>query len=252
MRDRAVARGAMHMVGLQGRGSPAWRQVKALIEGGYIGKPISATLISHIPSGGTRPAYFAWSVDAAKGANTLTIAFGHAVDALCYVLGEFTTVSGTVATQLTTATVTETGEQLAVTAPDNIILAGEMASGALASVHVSNVPGHGSSFRFEAHGTEGTITGTFDGRAQHAGLALFGARKNGKALEPLRIDDAYRWAPPDMPPGEPYNVGQMLRNAGRAIQSGTPATPDFSLAVTRHRLLDALQRASDTGVRQRF
>lgn len=252
IRDRAQAARVMHMVGLQGRGSPAWNQVKALIESGYIGKPVSATLISHNPTGGTRPAYFAWSVDAAKGANTLTIAFGHAVDALCYVLGEFITVAGAVATQITTATVAETGEQLAVTAPDNITVAGQMASGALASVHVSHVPAHGSIFRFEAHGTEGTIIGMSDVRAQHAGLTLHGARKDGKSLEPLPIGDTYRWVPQDMLPGEPYNVGQMLRNAARAIRAGSPAAPDFALAVTRHRLLDAIQRASDTGVRQRL
>ena len=54
-----------------------------------------------------------------------------------------------------------------------------------------------------------------------------------------------------MPQGAPFNVAQMYRRLGQAIQEDTEAEPDFNSAVTRHRLLDSIQQASDRGVRQK-
>jgi predicted dehydrogenase len=34
------------------------------------------------------------------------------------------------------------------------------------------------------------------------------------------------------------------------IREGKSASPDFDVAVKRHQLLDAIQKASDTGIRQ--
>jgi hypothetical protein len=34
------------------------------------------------------------------------------------------------------------------------------------------------------------------------------------------------------------------------IREGKSVSPDFDVAVKRHQLLDALRRASDTGIRQ--
>jgi predicted dehydrogenase len=44
----------------------------------------------------------------------------------------------------------------------------------------------------------------------------------------------------------------MWHRFAEAIRAGTPVEPDFDTAVTRHRLLDAVQRASDTGQKQRL
>jgi hypothetical protein len=34
------------------------------------------------------------------------------------------------------------------------------------------------------------------------------------------------------------------------IREGNSASPDFDVALKRHRLLDVIQKASDTGIRQ--
>jgi hypothetical protein len=36
------------------------------------------------------------------------------------------------------------------------------------------------------------------------------------------------------------------------IREGKPISPDFDVAVKGHQLLDAIQKASDTGIRQIF
>lgn len=50
-----------------------------------------------------------------------------------------------------------------------------------------------------------------------------------------------------MPKGEPYNVGQMYAEFGRAIRSGESCRPDFDDAVGLHRLIDTVRASSDQG-----
>lgn len=57
-----------------------------------------------------------------------------------------------------------------------------------------------------------------------------------------------------MPEGTPhdsrYNVAQLYARLAESICEGGSAHPGFAAAVTRHRLLDAIVRASETGQKQ--
>src|SRR6185503_3734585 len=78
------------MVGLQRRASPAYLYLRELVKDGYVGQVLSVNM-SLMNSGVlTRTADRTWQRDVTLGANTLTITFGHAVDALCMVVGELT------------------------------------------------------------------------------------------------------------------------------------------------------------------
>ncbi len=247
MRDLAEAKNVRHMVGLQARGAPAIDYVKQLVDDGYVGRVVSSSMVSSQPGAGTKPPYFAWSVDADLGANTLTIPGGHSIDALCYVLGEFREVSGKVTTQITKAVNTETGEEMHVTSPDQMLVSGALESGASASVHISNVPAHVPGFQWEVHGTEASLVLSADGAVQYAPLSLRGGRRGDKGLEEMPVPAQHRWAPDAVPDGAPLNVGQLFSRLARAIRDGSPVDPDFEAAVTRHRLLDAVKAASETG-----
>jgi predicted dehydrogenase len=72
----------------------------------------------------------------------------------------------------------------------------------------------------------------------------------GKPLADLQIPESYRWVPLAVPAGLPFNVAQLYRRMAEGIREGKSASPDFDLAVKRHQLLDAIQKASDTGIRQ--
>ena len=50
---------------------------------------------------------------------------------------------------------------------------------------------------------------------------------------------------------EPYDVGQMWANFAKAIRENKRIEPDFDSAVRRHRMLDAIQRASQSGQKQK-
>lgn len=249
MRDAAQAAGVMHFVGLQSRSAPVINQMRDLVADGYVGTPVSTTLRSAGAGAGVRTAQSAWMVDAAAGANTLTISAGHVIDGLRYVLGDFRELSAIVATQLKQATVAGSNEVLAVTAPDNILVDGILQSGAVASIHVESVPIIGTGYSFEVHGTEGSLVARSDAGSNTGELELRGARRGARALEAIPLDEQYRWAP-EVPMGAPMNVGQQYRRMAEAITARSVFEPNFDTAVELHRLLDAMERASNTGQRQ--
>src|SRR5207237_6234891 len=98
-----------------------------------------------------------WQGDGRNGANTLTVAGGHAIDALCFVLGEFEEVSARLATRMAEWRNTDTGETMKVDSPDWISVAGRLEGGAEASFLVTTVPSNPSGNRFEIYGREGTL-----------------------------------------------------------------------------------------------
>ena len=48
----------------------------------------------------------------------------------------------------------------------------------------------------------------------------------------------------------PFNVARLFTRIAEGIREGKSVSPDFDVAVKRHRLLDVIQKASDTGIRQ--
>jgi predicted dehydrogenase len=57
--------------------------------------------------------------------------------------------------------------------------------------------------------------------------------------------------PPAVPAGLSFNVAQLYMRMAEGIRE-KPVSPDFDVAVKRHQLLDAIQNASDTGMRENF
>jgi hypothetical protein len=94
------------------------------------------------------------------------------------------------------------------------------------------------------------LTATSRASMQRQELRLQGARGEGAALADLPVPGKYRWVPEGVPPGSPYNVAQLYVKLAEGIRDGKPASPGFDAAVTRHRLLDAIVRASDMGLKQ--
>jgi len=73
-----------------------------------------------------------------------------------------------------------------------------------------------------------------------------------KELKELPVPDRLKWVPEAVrKEGRAYDVGQMWVNFSKAIRTGKGVEPDFDHAVRRHRMLDAIVRASETGQRQK-
>jgi predicted dehydrogenase len=246
MVELASARGVRTMVGLQARGAPSVMHAHQLIADGWLGRVVSATM-SQFGSGllQTRAPDGVWRADRANVAHTLSIAAGHALDAFCWCVGAFQEVSANVDT-LAPEWLLEGGGTIPVSAPDYVALTGKLAGGAAASVTVASTPWHGSGFRMEVYGTEGTLVASASGQAQATGWRLQGARHDDKELHDLDVPAELRWIPPEVPAGTPVNVAQMLRRFAEGIHSRTEAQPTFAVALANHRLLDAIERSSAT------
>jgi predicted dehydrogenase len=79
-----------------------------------------------------------------------------------------------------------------------------------------------------------------------------GGRKDDKALQEIPVPDALKWVPEEVRNAGPgYDVGQMWVKFAEAIRTDKRIDPDFDFAVRRHRMLDAIVRASETGQRQK-
>src|SRR5207253_5807298 len=97
-----------------------------------------------------------------NGANLLTIAVGHSLDTLSYVLGEIAELSAVSALRRPLIKIEETGEEVTKTAADQIAVIGTLTSGATASVHVREAVAGGTGFLWEINGTDGTLRITAD------------------------------------------------------------------------------------------
>src|SRR5713226_6723353 len=251
MRDAADHRGIRHAVGLQGQMSPAINYVRDLVADGYVGRVLTATMITCAPNWGASIDR-AYQADRANGANLLTITGGHTIDALCHCLGEFRELAAFVVSQRDHIPCQETGEPVAKTSPDQVVVNGIVGDGAVVSFQVRGGMARGTDFLFEIHGMEGDLALTATSRTsmQRQELNLKGARGEGTSLVDLPVPGKYRWVPEGVPPGSPYNVAQLYVKLAEHIRDGKPASPGFDAAITRHRLLDAIVRASDMRLKQ--
>jgi hypothetical protein len=72
---------------------------------------------------------------------------------------------------------------------------------------------------------------------------LYVAQGNAPLAE-MKAPDTYTLVPESTPPGPPRNVAQAYMRAAAAFGAGAGFEVDFDLAVTRHKLLDTIERSS--------
>jgi predicted dehydrogenase len=247
----AKQRGVLAVAGLQARFAPSVAYARDLIERGYVGEVLSTTLIgSGMGWGPTVESYNAYVNDKTNGATMLSIALGHAADALCHCLGEVRELSATMTMRRTTFEIADTGESKPMTADDQVCVTGLLDGGAAFSIHYRGGHSRGTNLLWEINGTEGDLQLTSaGGQAQIFEIDIRGGRGAQSSLEALPVPEQYRWSPPQGP-GPSTNVAQSYVRFARDYREGTHLCPTFDDAVTRHRMLNAIETAATTGQRQ--
>jgi predicted dehydrogenase len=241
------------MVGLQRRASPAYLYMRELIQQGYVGQVLAVNLMLMNSGVLTRPSDRTWQRDVTLGANTLTITFAHVFDAMCMVVGELAEVSAIVSTQVPQWFEIDTKKYVDVTSPDNVVVQGRLENGAIVNAYCGVQPYHGSGHRLEIYGRDGTLAMIGGGEGgEERRRKVMGGHKDDKALQELPVPERFTWVPEAVRNGgAAYDVGQMWVRFAEAIRTGSNIEPDFDDAVRRHRSLDAIVRASQTGQRQK-
>jgi predicted dehydrogenase len=245
----AKAKGVQTATGLQSRVSPSLLYVKELIEQGYVGEVLSCHADCMRDGPLERPSTRNWQRDVTLGANPLTIANGHVIDALRFVVGDFARVSCMVTNQAKQWLETDTKKMVEVTSPDNIMVSGKLARGAVASVHVAAVPWAGGGYRMVIYGREGTLVVTGNVSSQRGEALRVQGAKRSHELKDMPVPDRFVWVPQDFPHGDPFNMGQLYSLFAEAIRTGKKQErlPTFDTAVELHRFLDTIRRSSEKG-----
>ena len=247
----AKKKGVLAVVGLQARSAPSVAYVRDLIKQGYVGEVLSTSLIgSGYGWGPTVEPFNAYLNDKKNGATILSIPLGHTVDALCHCLGEVRELSATMTMRRKSFTIVGTGERKPMATEDQVCVSGLLEGGAALSVHYRGGLSPGTNLLWEINGTEGDLQLTAAvGHAQMFEMTVRGGKGAQTALEVLTVPEQYRWAPPQGP-GLSTNVAQAYVRFARDYREGTHFCPTFDDAVTRHRMLDAIEKAAATGQRQ--
>ncbi|SEL02556.1 Gfo/Idh/MocA family protein [Parapedobacter koreensis] len=235
-------------IGLQSRSVPAVRFIKDYIAQGNIGEVLSTSMIgSGIIYGEFTEKANDYTVNPENGAGMINVTFGNAVDALAFVLGEFTELSATTATRRKTTTIVESGEAVPLKIADQVAVTGILVGGVVASVHFRGGHLPGTNFLWEINGTKGDIQITADGGS----LAVFeltvkASKGENSAMEILEIPTVYNLVPDRELGRIPTNVGQNYQ----LIQQ--EKAPTFDDALIRHRMIEAIEESARTGTRQSY
>jgi predicted dehydrogenase len=247
----ALAKGknALAVVGLQARSAPSVSYVRDLVKAGYVGDVLSTSLIgSGMGWGPTVPASNAYTTDKRNGATMLSIPVGHTLDAICHVLGEVSELTATMTQRRKFSTVAGTKQELPMTAEDQVAVNGLLEGGAAFSLHYRGGVSRGTNLLWEINGTQGDLQLTAaGGHAQIFDMTVRGGKGTEAGLETLPLPDKYRWAPQQ---GPATNVAQAYSRLAGDYRDGTRLCPTFDDAVTRHRVLEAIEQSAAAGRRQ--
>jgi predicted dehydrogenase len=252
MATLAARQGVRTIVGLQARQAPAIEFVRDLLRDGYVGEVLSTTMIGVSVPGDIVIQPNVYMLDGNNGANLLTVAVGHSLDALNHVLGEFADLSAVSATRRPLITAEQTREQIVKSAPDQIAVIGTLTSGVTASIHIREAVAGGTGFLWEINGSDGTLRITADAALPEIfPLTVAGARDGGEPAE-LAIPTAltHKWpALASLEGAPPFNVGRAYAAFAADIENGTHTVPDFADAVRRHEVIAAIERSAASGER---
>ncbi|WFE53170.1 Gfo/Idh/MocA family oxidoreductase [Micromonospora sp. WMMD1155] len=251
--ELALGAGVRTVVGLQGRYAPEVQYARDLIRDGYVGEVLGTTLVgSGMVWGGVANRSQAYWFDNTNGASPLTSATLHALDPVHFVLGEFDKVAANLVVARKETTIAEDGTRIPVTVADQVALIGTLTSGAAVSVFYRGGASRGENLRWEINGSDGDLVLTSDwGNMQVAQLTLAGGRGADATATTIEVPASYSdGIPADLAGTPAASVARLYAQLARDLADDAHTVPDFAHALNPHRLIDAAERSSATGIAQ--
>ena len=198
--------------------------------------------------------------DPKSGASIVSIATIHALDPLCYLLGEFKSLNGTTATAFPELRFVQTdgskGEPVKSNIADFVAVSGVLESGVTASF-VMTLTTEATPTRNEwiISGEKGALK--FESEAPFMAIGphkLYQSRlhkQDGKGSEdqsPYAVKDGVRWEEVEFEQGAFGGIGEVYA----AFADGNKDLVDFDEAVKRHKMVEAILRSAKNGTRESY
>jgi predicted dehydrogenase len=200
--------------------------------------------------GGTTLAAHLYMLPVEAGANLLTIPFGHAVDALCYVFSsELRSISAVLSNRYPELDLIDEkyqplGEKKSKTSHDFVSMSAELINGG-GNVDVTYAPGlsrSGRDFYWEIIGSEGTLV--LEGPKMGGHVQMYQptvkialGQEELKEVEVEKAEDTS------------FNVGRAW-DAWAGEGKGSVTT--WEDAVVRHKMIEAIYRSAEKGTRENY
>jgi predicted dehydrogenase len=232
--------GVRTILGLQARFAPAFRYVKDLIAGGYVGRVRSVRMaVSVSIFGQPRGRDQRWSVFPENFMGVTSIFGAHMMDPLFSIVGRPIEISALLVNQWPEVTIVETGETIATDVPDQLMLFGLLAGGALMSVHIEGGKHHGTGVQIVVTGDDGDLTITnpsaFGNADEH--YEITGAKRDESTMDVLPVPVSYALAPLAELPTFVQQLAELFEVHARDIANETYTVTTFE---------DALYMANET------
>ncbi|MEJ5961441.1 Gfo/Idh/MocA family protein [Pedobacter immunditicola] len=245
----AAAKGLKTFIGLQAVSIPEITYLKAAIADGLIGEVLSSSMLG---SGGVwgpvvRDESYLYLNDPKNGATMMDIAFSHSLAGCMHVLGNFKSISSTLAHRRKEAVLLTDQSIVPQLTIDQVAISGILKNDALVNVHYRGGMSAGINFHWEINGTKGDIVITGDlGQMQLTPVKLQWA-KSGEPLAELPIPAAY--LSKDYPAQPVRGLYAAYKAVLSDLQNQSNVVPDFNDGVTMHQLLDRIHESSLQGKR---
>ena len=256
----AKKQGVKTAVGLQSRLLPSVQKAKEIIDSGALGRITGTTLIASSSFFINLSAKAAYINDGKSGANLVTIPTIHSLDPLCYLLGEFKSLTATTATAFPELRFIQAdgskGEPVKSNIADFISIQGVLESGASVNFVCSSTteatPGR---LEWIISGEKGSLK--FEGPSQFIQMAPHSLYQfappqpegRGEKEGPFSTaKEGGQWEEVEFAKGPFGGIGEVYE----AFAEGREDLVDFDEAVKRHKMVEAIFRSAKNGTRESY
>jgi predicted dehydrogenase len=233
------------LVGLQRRLAPHNRYLTDLLKDGFVGKLRSVRLhVSMSYFQATLTSALAWSAPPENFSGAIAIYAGHFLDMLFTATGWPDASVGVALNQFKVVTISETGEQIPTTNPDQLVVGGTIGN-AVVSIHVEAGKRNGSGVQIDITGHDGDLrienTSAFGGGGED--YRIYGARGgDNQPLHPMPVPASYNRVPESGLPSAVLELAELYTAYVRDVATGERTAPAFDDAVVLHEFLNAATR----------
>ena len=239
---------------------PSVQKAKSIIDSGALGRITGTSLITSNSILENMPVKNSYLNDPKSGGNIVTIPTIHALDPICYLLGEFKSLNATTATAFPEIRFVQAdgskGEPVKSNIADFVSVSGVLESGATASF-VLALTTEATPTRFEwiISGEKGALK--FEAQAPFMAVGphkLYQSTphkqddKGGEVKAPYDTKDGVQWEEVEFKRGGFGGIGEVYT----AFAEGSKDLVDFEEAVKRHKMVEAILRSAKNGTRESY